>query len=77
MLPDELALAAGIDVSDARRIISLAHHLGIAVTAEGVETASQLARLRQLECEHVQGFYFAAPLDSAAATALLRAPPTW
>jgi 23S rRNA (adenine2503-C2)-methyltransferase len=28
MLPDELALAAGIDVSDARRIISLAHRTG-------------------------------------------------
>nr|MBA3540648.1 EAL domain-containing protein [Deltaproteobacteria bacterium] len=60
-----------------RGIISLAHHLGIAVTAEGVETATQLARLRQLECEHVQGCYFAAPLDNAAATALLREPPIW
>ena len=28
MLPDELALAAGIEIADARRIISLGHRTG-------------------------------------------------
>jgi diguanylate cyclase (GGDEF)-like protein len=56
-----------------RAIVSLAHNLGIEVTAEGVETLEQLDRLRHLECEHAQGFYFAGPLDPAAAEAFLRA----
>ncbi len=53
-------------------IVSLAHTLGIAVTAEGVETAPQLARVRELGCEYAQGFYFARPLEAAAAETFLR-----
>ncbi len=51
-----------------RSIITLAHHLGMDVTAEGVETAEQLEWLRKLECDHVQGFYFSRPMmaDEAA-----------
>ena len=54
-----------------RAIVSLAHNLGMDVIAEGVETVEQLERLRQLECEYVQGFYFSQPLDADAATAFL------
>ncbi|MDB4963067.1 MAG: diguanylate cyclase protein [Myxococcales bacterium] len=54
-----------------RSIVSLAHNLGMDVTAEGVETAEQLERLRQLECEHVQGFYFAHPLSAQDAGAAI------
>ncbi len=54
-----------------RAIVSLAHNLGMDVIAEGVETVEQLERLRQLECEYVQGFYFSEPLDAEAATAYL------
>jgi len=32
------------------------------VTAEGFETATQLARLRDAYCDHGQGFYFSKPL---------------
>lgn len=58
-------------------ILTLAHKLGLFVTAEGVETASQLAQLRALECEYGQGNFFSQPLDSEAAEALIRQNPHW
>jgi len=45
-------------------IISLAHSLRLKVVAEGVETAEQLQRLRELGCDQYQGF-----LKSAAVNA--------
>ncbi|UTH75600.1 EAL domain-containing protein [Chromobacterium sp. IIBBL 290-4] len=44
-----------------RAILALASALGLDVVAEGVETASQLAILREMRCSKLQGFYFAAP----------------
>jgi diguanylate cyclase (GGDEF)-like protein/PAS domain S-box-containing protein len=43
-------------------IISLAKHLNMHVIAEGVETAEQLAQLRQLDCQEYQGFLFSPPV---------------
>ncbi|MDQ3365136.1 MAG: EAL domain-containing protein [Myxococcota bacterium] len=54
-----------------RSIVTLALNLGMTVTAEGVENAEQVERLEELACEHVQGFFFARPLDAAAAGALI------
>ena len=51
------------DSSIAEAIVSLSHVLGLTATAEGVETADQVAALRALGCDRAQGFYFAAPLD--------------
>lgn len=45
-----------------RAIISLAHSLRISVVAEGVETGEQLEFLRQLQCDEIQGYYFAHPM---------------
>ena len=42
-------------------IVGLAHGLDIDVTAEGVETADQLAVLKAAGCTNVQGYYFARP----------------
>lgn len=60
-----------------RTIIALAHTLGLDVTAEGVETAEQWRKLRQLDCTQAQGYYFAPPLDKAKAEALIRKQATW
>ncbi len=43
-------------------VLSLAQALGIEVVAEGVETAEQLATLRALGCDFVQGFMLARPV---------------
>lgn len=43
-------------------IISMAHSLDMLVVAEGVETVLELAMLRSLECDVVQGYYCGRPL---------------
>jgi diguanylate cyclase (GGDEF)-like protein/PAS domain S-box-containing protein len=58
-------------------IVTLADNLGINVTAEGTETAQQLAQLRSLECKYGQGYFFSPPLDSTAVEALIAAQPQW
>ena len=60
-----------------RAIITLAHNLRKDMIAEGVETASQLARLREMRCTYAQGYYFSRPVDAAAATKLIAADPRW
>jgi len=52
-------------------IVTLGHTLGLRVVAEGVETAAQLAQVRALGCDLVQGYYVARPQSAAAITALL------
>ncbi|MEO5940965.1 MAG: EAL domain-containing protein, partial [Candidatus Limnocylindrales bacterium] len=77
------SFVAGIDEDNSnlpivKAVIALAHGLGIEVVAEGIETASQLARLRELVCDRGQGYWFARPLPPEALTALLAggvAPP--
>ncbi len=59
----------------ARAVISMAHALGISVTAEGVETEAQLRGLRVLGCDRAQGFLFSPPLPADQFGALLRTHP--
>jgi EAL domain-containing protein (putative c-di-GMP-specific phosphodiesterase class I) len=54
-----------------RTIMQLAQNLGMDVVAEGVETESQRAQLRDFECELGQGYYFSEPINGEAAEALL------
>jgi diguanylate cyclase (GGDEF)-like protein/PAS domain S-box-containing protein len=54
-------------------ILDLARTLGMKAIAEGVETAEQLARLREMGCKMAQGNYFSEPLLGEAASALLAA----
>ena len=51
--------------------LSFARALGLTVTAEGVETADQLNRLRELGCGQVQGYLLSVPLAPDAMTTLL------
>lgn len=46
-----------------RAIITLARTLGLTVVAEGIETATQLSLLKELDCEGGQGFLFAKPMS--------------
>ena len=58
-------------------IVTLARNLGMRVAAEGLETADQLAKLRQLECEYGQGFFFSKPLAHDDAERLIASQPRW
>ena len=53
-------------------IVGMAHALGLAVVAEGVETAAQLDAIRQLGCEYAQGFHLARPGPASDIEPLLR-----
>ncbi|AWI88327.1 EAL domain-containing protein [Methylobacterium sp. DM1] len=55
-----------------RTMHDIAHHFGMAVTAEGIETEDEARILREIGSAELQGFLFSRPLASAAATSLLR-----
>ena len=57
--PEDRAIVASV--------IDLAHAFGLTTTAEGVETAEQLAQLRALGCAQGQGFLWSRPLPADAA----------
>jgi EAL domain-containing protein (putative c-di-GMP-specific phosphodiesterase class I) len=46
--------------------------LGFEVIAEGAETGPQIDVLRTLDCDYIQGFYYAEPAIPAAATVIAR-----
>mgnify|MGYP001828585015 CR=1 FL=1 len=58
-------------------IVSLARSLGMRAAAEGLETAGQLKRLRSLDCDYGQGFYFSKPVDQQAAGRLIASERRW
>jgi EAL domain-containing protein (putative c-di-GMP-specific phosphodiesterase class I) len=56
-----------------RAVVALGKSLGMSTTAEGVETAEQLAELRRQGCGDVQGYLFSKPVPPAEARALVGA----
>ena len=69
-LPDDADDSAIVEA-----VVAMAHRLGLAVVAEGVETAAQEAFLRQAGCEEAQGFFYAQPMAPDELVAWLRARP--
>ena len=55
-----------------RTILALCRDLGRRTTAEGVETAEQLAFLRAEGCDQAQGFFFSRAVPDAAISAFIR-----
>ena len=54
-------------------IVELAKSLGLAVTAEGVETEAQRRILAEFACPQAQGYLFGWPMSAAAARELAAA----
>ncbi len=57
-----------------RAVVALAQSLGMATTAEGVETEEEHHMVQDLGCTKVQGYYFGRPLPVAEARALATEP---
>jgi Amt family ammonium transporter len=55
--------------------IAMGHGLGMRVVAEGVETGEQLAILRSLGCDAIQGYFTGRP-QPAASIDVPASPPT-
>jgi diguanylate cyclase (GGDEF)-like protein/PAS domain S-box-containing protein len=67
--PDDAAIVTAI--------ISMARSLRLEVVAEGVETAEQVAFLRERGCVEMQGFYFSRPLGAQAFAGLVGERRHW
>jgi diguanylate cyclase (GGDEF)-like protein/PAS domain S-box-containing protein len=52
----------GVDTTIVRAIITMAHNLGLKVTAEGIETEHQATFLRVSKCDEAQGFLYGKPM---------------
>ncbi len=53
-------------------IVHLAHALALEVIAEGAESAEQVNMLHALDCDYIQGFFYAAAVPADEATAIIR-----
>jgi diguanylate cyclase (GGDEF)-like protein/PAS domain S-box-containing protein len=63
-----------VDEQIVAALVSLAHGLGMTVTAEGVEDEEQTARLAALGCDAAQGWYFARAVPPDQLAGLLALP---
>jgi diguanylate cyclase (GGDEF)-like protein len=70
------------DLNIVRSTIDMAHHMGLKVVAEGVETESVAAKLTTLGCDGAQGYLYSRPLGAedfhrwAVAAHAAHRPPT-
>ncbi len=76
MLKVDRSFVAGLgkntpDDALVRALIEMAHALDLKVVAEGVETEGQLAKLRALNCDIVQGYLLSRPIPLDSLRALL------
>ena len=63
------------DAAIVRAVVGLTRALGLKAVAEGVETAEQLAELRELGCDQGQGYFFGRPTATEVADVMLRRSP--
>ena len=63
------------DAAITTTVIAMARSLGLNVVAEGVETAEQLAFLRQHRCDVVQGYWLSRPLHARECLDFIRSWP--
>jgi EAL domain-containing protein (putative c-di-GMP-specific phosphodiesterase class I) len=54
-------------------VVTFAHDKKLRVVAEGIETESQLARIRELRCDRAQGYLLGRPVDKADFDRMLQA----
>ncbi|MEL6909399.1 MAG: EAL domain-containing protein [Cyanobacteria bacterium J06629_2] len=69
--------SSGENSAIVKAIVTLAHMLDMDVIAEGIETTTQLAQLKLLQCEYGQGFFFSKPLNQEHAEAFVANSPRW
>ncbi|MGV8040268.1 MAG: putative bifunctional diguanylate cyclase/phosphodiesterase [Thermoanaerobaculaceae bacterium] len=62
-----------VDAALCAAIVQLAHSLGLAVTAEGIEREDQFGLLAGMGCDYLQGFALGRPVPAGALAELLRA----
>jgi diguanylate cyclase (GGDEF)-like protein/PAS domain S-box-containing protein len=60
-----------------KTIVLLARNLKMNVIAEGIETEEQLQHLRDLKCDHGQGFYFSKPMHTDIIEEVMENDPKW
>jgi len=79
----DMSLTRNIDVDSSRRalakgLIVFAHEIGSTITAEGVETESELDTLRSLGVDKVQGYFLSKPqaLEDVVGKARSTIPPS-
>ncbi|MDE1917290.1 MAG: EAL domain-containing protein [Sphingomonadales bacterium] len=61
------ALSGNVEsLATIRAVVAMAQGLEMGIVAEGVETAEELALMRELGCTRVQGYFFGRPMDSVA-----------
>ncbi len=53
------------DATIVQSTIDLAHNLGLKVVAEGAESLALLTRLREMGCDHAQGYFIGRPMSAA------------
>lgn len=67
--------ANGSDEAIVEAIVSMGRALSLTVVAEGIETASQLAKIAGLRCDQAQGFHLERPLSPERFAALRLSQP--
>ena len=63
---------SGRELAFATSIVELSKLLGVQTVAEGVESAEQARKLREIGCDLAQGYFFARPLKVGAVRDFLR-----